>query len=228
MKIPSTLTRAAMLLSVGACLVSSLGAVTINFNTSSSCFAANFGGTTCSSSPGVLLYSGTGGDSATLSFAPTSSTVVVPPNTSSNIGYGVFTLTFTGNNGQLITNIAPETFILDVVQTAPYAYSYGEISVTISGPNGGVGYVGLDSSNLQATFNPLSVGDGETVYSLVPALQLIPESHSNGGALTIQGQVITTGVPEPKTITLMALSLGLFGFAMTRRRKISLPNWFLS
>lgn len=203
-------------------MVGNLGAVTIDFNTTSSCFAANFGGTTCSATPGAIVYSDSTGDAAILTFTPDSNSQVnVPPNVTSNIGYGTFQLTYTGNPDNFIDITSPSTFILVVFQTAPYAREYQEISVTISGSTTGNGYVGFASSNLQASFNPTVAGDGETTYSLVPAVQLIPESHSNGGALTIQGTVVTTGVPEPKTISLMALSLGLVGFAVMRRRRVT-------
>jgi hypothetical protein len=114
------------------------------------------------------------------------------------------------------------TFILSINQSQPFPFNFPQVSVTISGDTLNDGTVGFASSNLQASFSPATVTDGspgDTMYSLVPSVQLIPESHSNGGQVTIQGQVETTHVPEPGTVSLMALSLGLVGIAVFRRKR---------
>jgi hypothetical protein len=225
MTIPSTLARVARMLSAMVFLVGSAQALTINFNTANSCFAANFGGTTCSLNPGAIQYQNAEGDIATLSFSQVPGTASGPGNlVSSNIGYGVFQLSYTpGQPGNTdLVAFGPATFLLNIVETSPSVIAYQTIVVTVGDSGDGTappvtGHVGPHSTDLELTFAPASVSYTVTTFSLVPSVQLLVDPTTSFGNTTIQGRIVGT-VPEPASLGL--LLTGLLSLTFLTRKKL--------
>jgi hypothetical protein len=225
MKSSTTLFRAALLISAGTFLSTDLGAVTINFNTASSCFAANFGGTRCSQTPGSAVFSNsTNGDTATVTFTPDSGTATFAQGTSFDFSYGSFQLNFSagaGDPGRTGYVAVPETtLVLAIDQTGATGDTFTDLTITISGDTPTDGFVGYGRSNLQVSSDlvSVSVANGVSYYKIVPTVQMIPETNTSFAQFSFAQALDPAVAPEPGTMLLMGFSLGLVGLVAARRK----------
>jgi hypothetical protein len=162
-----------------------------------------------------LVVDSTGGVAGTLTFVPnTTSNTGVP----SNIDLGDFLMACPNCTTSQTTIFSAFTFDLVVDDTTDNAT--GEFIGTSTG-----GTVSSNSSTVQINWqSPLQIGPGTsnvlsgnfgmTFFDIVSPTSLIvaPNSGSNPGDTTIQGQVNSTATPEPATFALVGgalIALGL-------------------
>lgn len=194
-------------LSVVAVLFIVLGFGALNVSASPITFSTS-GTFTCAGCAGSgtnsVTFLGGAGNAVMITFTGLGSTSLNTPTGSS---FGNFQ-TFVSGTGA----ISPSgTFALTVTQTVPIAGS-GSFSSTFSGTfsasNSGTGVV---------NFTTTSITIGGVTYAITNnPLNLVPPA-SNNGITTVQGQITTSAVPEPTTISM--LGLGLAGLAVLRYRK---------
>jgi hypothetical protein len=173
-----------------------------------------------------LVLNSTGGQAATLTFTPnTSSNTGVP----SNIDLGDFILVCTSCTVAQTTTFGSFTFNLVVNDTTDNAF--GQFVGTSSG-----GTVSSNTSTVQVNWTsptPLTLGGGtshatagnfgNTVFSIPSPVSLIvaPNSGSPAGDTTIQGQVTSVAAVSPEPTTLAMIGGGLLGLGLLRKRRQS-------
>jgi len=194
-------------LRVVAVLATALGFSTLNVNASPITFST-YGIFTCGGCSGSgtnsVTFLGDNANALLITFTGLGSTSLNTPTGSS---FGNFQ-TFVSGTG--VIN-ASGTFTLTVTQTVPIAGSdsfASTFSGTFSASNSGTGVV---------NFTTTSIAIGGITYSITNnPLNLVPPA-SNNGITTVQGQITTSSVPEPTTVSM--LGLGLVGAAILRFRK---------
>jgi hypothetical protein len=196
-------------------MAASLSASSIMFNT-------NAAGTKFSGD-GLTLDS-TQGAAATLTFSPDGNTLVGVPT---NINFGSFFLTCLSCSTQVNGAGAffPD-FVFDLIITDLSDNATGEFVGTSSGHT-----VFSDVSQLTISWVPLLLGPGTnnaltgnfgtTIFDITASTRIVsPNSGEIPGQTTVQGDVTTSGAPEPATIALIGASL--LGLCALRRKRRSL------
>jgi hypothetical protein len=211
------LVQAASIIGAALFMAANASATSITFNTDSA--GTHFGG-------GGLTLGESSGQTATLTF-------VADPNTASGvpsgINFGNFTLacptctTIAGGTGATFNAF---TFILVVADVTD-----GNATGTFVGTSSG-GSVFLDQSTIQIAWSPAQLGTGSnnatsgnfgpTSFTITPMSIIVnPTSGAQVGSTTLQGNIFSSTVPEPMTLSLVGG--GLIGLGLSRRKKFGRP-----
>jgi len=191
-------------------------AATITFNTAQTgAGGSGFNGT------GNLSLQSSSGTNATLAFVPDMNSVNAVPG---NVNFGNFTLacpscsTQAGGVGAFFNAFTFEILITDVTDGAT-GFFIGSAAA---------GSVYLDASTITLNWQPLQLGPGtsnatsgnfgSTFFQTVAQTRIVnPLSGAQTGSTTVQGNINSSAIPEPATLSLVGGSL--LGLGLLRRRK---------
>jgi PEP-CTERM motif len=189
---------------------------TITFNTAQT----GSGGSGFNGTGNLVLQSSSGAD-ATLAFVPDMNSVNAVPG---NVNFGNFTLacascsTQAGGFGSFFNAFTFEVVITDVTD--------GAAGIFVG--SAAAGSVYLDASTLTLNWQPLQLGPGtsnatsgnfgSTYFQTVVQTKIVnPLSGAQIGSTTVQGNINSSAIPEPATLSLVGGAL--LGFGLLRRRK---------
>jgi hypothetical protein len=191
-------------------------AETITFNTSQT----GSGGSGFNGTGDLVLHSSSGAD-ATLAFVPDMNSINAVPG---NVNFGNFTLacascsTQAGGFGSFFAAFTFEVVITDVTD--------GATGVFVG--SAAAGSVFLDASTITLNWQPLQLGPGtsnatsgnfgSTFFQTVAQTKIVnPLSGAQIGSTTVQGNINSSAIPEPATLSLVGGAL--LGFGLLRRKK---------
>jgi hypothetical protein len=207
----AALTGAAVLL-----MAAGASAGTITFNTSQT----GSGGTGFNGSGNLVLQSSSGAN-ATLAFVPDMNSINAVPG---NVNFGNFTLACatcsTQANG-FGSSFAAFTFELVITDVTD-----GATGIFIG--SAAAGSVYLDASTITLNWQPLQLGTGAnnatsgnfgpTYFQTVVQTKIVnPLSGAQIGSTTVQGNIGSSAIPEPATLSLVGGAL--LGLGLLRRKK---------
>jgi hypothetical protein len=216
MQLPRTIRSAALTGAVVFLMAAGANAATITFNTAQT----GTGGTGFNGSGNLVLQSSSGVD-ATLAFVPDMNSVNAVPG---NVNFGNFTLacascsTQAGGFGAIFGAFTFDLVITDVTDGATGVF------VGSAAP----GSVYLDASTITLNWQPLQLGPGAsnaasgnfgpTSFQTVVQTKIVnPASGAQIGSTTVQGNINSSAIPEPATLSLVGGAL--LGFGLLRRKK---------
>jgi PEP-CTERM motif len=192
-------------------------AATITFNTAQT----GSGGTGFNGSGNLVLNSSSGGAEATLAFVPDMNSINAVPG---NVNFGNFTLACASCSTKASGFGASfGAFTFDVVITDVTDGATGIFVGTAA-----AGLVFLDASTITINWLPLQLGPGTsnatsgnfgpTSFQTVVQTKIVnPSSGAEIGSTTVQGNISSSAIPEPATLSLVGGAL--LGFGLLRRRK---------
>jgi hypothetical protein len=189
---------------------------TITFNTAQTgTGGSGFNGT------GDLVLNSSSGASGSLTFVPDMNSVNAVPG---NVNFGNFTLacstcsTQAGGVGSFFSAFSFEVVITDVTD--------GASGVFVG--SAAAGSVYLDASTITLNWQPLQLGPGtsnatsgnfgSTFFQTVAQTKIVnPLSGAQIGSTTVQGNISSSAVPEPATLSMVGGAL--LGLGLLRRKK---------
>jgi hypothetical protein len=191
-------------------------AATITFNTAQT----GSGGTGFNGSGTLVLHSSSGTD-ATLGFVPDMNSINAVPG---NVNFGNFTLacaacsTQAGGIGAFFGGFTFDLVITDVTDGATGIFE----------GTAAAGSVYLDASTITLNWLPLQMGPGTsnatsgsfgpTSFQTVVQTKIVnPFSGAQIGSTTVQGNINSSAIPEPATLSLVGGAL--LGFGLLRRKR---------
>ncbi len=197
-------------------MAASASADTITFNTAQT----GSGGTDFNGSGNLVLQSSSGA-AATLAFVPDMNSVNAVPG---NVNFGNFTLACASCStqaGGLGSTFAGFTFDLVVTDVTDGATGFFEGTAAT-----GTAY--LDSSTITLNWLPLQLGPGAsnatsgnfgpTSFQTTVQTKIVnPSSGAEIGSTTVQGNISSSAIPEPATLSLVGGAL--LGFGLLRRKR---------
>ena len=207
---PAALTGVAVFM-----MVAGASAATITFNT-----AQTGSGGTGFNGTGNLVLNSSSGVNATLAFVPDMNSVNAVPG---NVNFGNFTLscatcsTQAGGLGAFFSGFTFDMVVTDVTD--------GATGVFVG--TAAAGSVYLDASTLTLNWQPLQLGPGTsnatsgdfgpTYFQTVAQTKIVnPLSGAQIGSTTVQGNINSSAIPEPATLSLVGGAL--LGFGLLRRK----------
>ncbi len=216
MQLARTIRSAALTGAVVFLMATGANAATITFNTAQT----GTGGTGFNGSGNLVLQSSSGVD-ATLAFVPDMNSVNAVPG---NVNFGNFTLacascsTQAGGFGAIFGAFTFDLVITDVTDGATGVF------IGSAAP----GSVYLDASTITLNWQPLQLGPGgsnatsgnfgPTSFQTVVQTKIVnPASGAQIGSTTVQGNINSSAIPEPATLSLVGGAL--LGFGLLRRKK---------
>jgi hypothetical protein len=185
-------------------------------------FSTNGAGTGFGAPAGGLTLNQSSGEAASLLFTPNvNSTTGVP----SNVNYGNFTVdcptctTQADGQGAFFDAFTFNLEIIDVTDGATGQF--------VGSSTGGSVYLNL--SDLNVTWLPLVIGPGTngaltgdfgtTSFEITNRTRIVaPNSGTDPGQTTVQGNVVSSAVPEPATLGLIGGAL--LGLGFWRRKQV--------
>ncbi len=208
--------RSAALAGAVFMMAAGASAATITFNTAQT----GSGGSGFNSNGNLVLQSSSGAG-AVLAFVPDMNSVNAVPG---NVNFGNFTLacascsTQAGGFGSFFNAFTFEVVITDVTDSATGIFV----------GSAAAGSVYLDASTLTINWQPLQLGPGtsnatsgnfgSTYFQTVSQTKIVnPLSGAQIGSTTVQGNINSSAIPEPATLSLVGGAL--LGFGLLRRRK---------
>lgn len=216
MQLTRTIRSAALCGAAVFMMATAARAGTITFNTAQT----GSGGSGFNGTGNLVLQSSSGAD-ATLAFMPDLDSVNAVPG---NVNFGNFTLacascsTQAGGFGSFFNAFTFEVVIDDVTD--------GATGIFVG--TAAAGSVYLDASTITVNWQPLQLGPGtsnatsgnfnSTYFQTVAQTKIVnPLSGAQIGSTTVQGDIASSAIPEPATLSLVGGAL--LGFGLLRRRK---------